>query len=162
MVSHPTYTAIITRKPVFLKNDLVTIRLKNRQPIRRLSKYQPSLRRIKLARLILKKLAIPNLLLRLPIDDRALLHGSPKLDLPEIAALFKLGSDVDFARAVAGDDVGNDARLVDFSIAYKAGFDGCGAVVEDEGGRWALWGRRFGFASSGHGDCRVGKVGDWW
>lgn len=147
-----TYAAIIACEPIFFKNDLIAIRLQNRQCIRMFSKDQASLSRIALhRRIIVKELAIPNLLLRLPVHHKALLHRPAKRNLSIVATLFELRPDVDFSRAISGDAVGDYARLVDVAVANEAGFDRVCAIVEDEGVFRRFGACGFRFPSSGHG-----------
>lgn len=83
---------------------------------------------------------VPNLLLRLPVDNVPLLNGPSERNLAKVLAFrLDVGRDVDFSAAVARDAVRDDAwfvfgRVVVVVVAccYEACFDGVRAIVKDQ------------------------------
>lgn len=149
-----TDPAVVAFKAIFLKHNLVAIRLQRRQAIRRLGQHQPRLGRVAprgRGRLGPKELVVPNLGLHLPVDNVPLLDGPLELDLAVVSALVQLRGDVDLARPVARDAVGNHPGLADGAVADEPCLERIGTIVEDEGRfrlRWP-W-RDFCFSSTGH------------
>lgn len=93
-----------------------------------------------LGRLVVKELAVPDLLLRLPVDDEALFDGAAEGHLAKVLALVQLGADRDLAVAVARQAVWDYPGLVRVVARHEPGLDRVGAIVEHEGsggGRWS-------------------------
>jgi len=89
-----------------------------------------------LRRLVVEELAVPNLLLRLPVHNEPLLDRAAKRDLAEVFAFVELGADECFPVAVAGDAVGDDARFV---VGREARFYGVCAIVNHQRPRRRRW-----------------------
>lgn len=91
--------------------------------------------------LVVEELALPNLLLGLPVHDKALLDWSSKHNLPEVLTLFELGSHVRLSVSIPCYTVGYDAWLVNSRVVVivvvvvvdETSFDRIGSIVENQG-----------------------------
>lgn len=132
--------AVVACEAKLLKHHLVAVGLQDGQRVGGLGQQQTGLGGIaSLRRARVQELALPDLLLGLPVHDEALLDGATEDGLAEVGALGELGGDVRPAVAVAGDAVRDDARLVgrDVIVRHEACLDRVGSVVEDErSGGW--------------------------
>ncbi len=124
-------TTIVARKAKLLKHHLITMGLERRQRIGLLGQDESGLGGVAfLRRLLVEELSVPNLLLRLPVDDEPLLDRSSKLYLAKVLALIQLGADECFPVAVAGDAIWNDAGLVGLAFGNESSLDRVCAIVE--------------------------------
>lgn len=146
-----TNASVVAREAILLKDNLIAVRLQHGQRIWLLREHQPGLAGVAFGLcLVAKKLLVPNLLLRLPVDQIALLYRPSKLYLTKVPAFIELRRNVNLLGAIARDAVWDNARLGYGAAANEASLERPGAIVEDERVLRASWSRDLGFATSRH------------
>lgn len=154
-----TNATVVACEAIFLKHNLVTVCLQNRQAVGRLSEDQTRLSGIAFSRgVVFEELLVPDFFLSFPVDDGAPLDRPSELNLAEIAAFIKVGSYVDLSRPVSRYTIGDDTRIRDVPVANHARFQGVRSIVEDQGRLGASWFRILGLASARHEACWVDKT----
>src|SRR5690242_19606562 len=111
--SKRTNAPIVAGKAELFKHHLIAMRLQRGEAVWLLGEDQPRLGRVtSLGRLVVKELAIPDLLLRIPAHDEPLLNGASKSQFAKIPAFLQFGADIRLSMAVAGEVVGDDPGTV--------------------------------------------------